>query len=91
MEYNVLIILDLRDASDAPQVSMFHEKLKGLEWSEDEPKANRWRYSFKNNVSFYNASKLIVFDLNKIKKYLQISEFGYAIQMDRMNIMTGIL
>lgn len=90
MSFSILIVIDLCKVSDIQQ-TLFYEKLKQLTWSNIEPCNRTWECDFKDNVSLYNAYKLILQDLNKAKEHSKVSDFKYKIQTERISLMKGVI
>lgn len=89
MEYKLNIAFKLKNASREKQNS-FYNKLKELNWT-NKGDHHIWSCPFKESVSRYHASKLILKDMNEAKSASGIEEVSYKIQMEHINIMAGVV
>ena len=90
MGYKLFVMIKLQGATEL-QAKKFYDQLKSMEWSLNERSKSQWLCNFNSNVSRYNAYQLIIRDLNQAKMISNIKEAEYKINMDYVNIMSGMV
>lgn len=89
MKYQVNIKFELENIPVDERLKL-HKKLADLGWIKKEVDAT-WACWFKESVSRYNASRLLLIDIEKAKRFSGLKEIEYKIQMEHINILAGVV